>query len=208
MILYLVYFNFERVNIMNWIEDIKNYKPYNEQEAKDKDLILKCINLHDDILTRENTIAHITSSGYIVNKSRTKVLMIYHNIYKSWAWTGGHADGDADLHYVAQKEVMEESGLTHVKFLLDEPFSIEILSVDGHMKKGHYVSTHLHLNVTYLMEADPKDAVQNRPEENSAVAWIRVDQIAEKSTEPWFVEHVYAKLCEKMQVKFRARLSD
>ena len=48
---------------MNWIEDIKNYKPYNEQEAKDKDLILKCINLHDDILTRENTIAHITSSG-------------------------------------------------------------------------------------------------------------------------------------------------
>ena len=41
---------------------------------------------------------------------------------------------------------MEESGLTHVKFLSDEPFSIEILSVDGHMKKGHYVS-HLHLNV-------------------------------------------------------------
>ena len=80
MILYLVYFNFERVNIMNWIEDIKNYKPYNEQEAKDKDLILKCINLHDDILTRENTIAHITSSGYIVNKSRTKVLMIYHKL--------------------------------------------------------------------------------------------------------------------------------
>ena len=76
------------------------------------------------------------------------------------------------------------------------------------MKKGHYVSTHLHLNVTYLMEADPKDAVQNRPEENSAVAWIRVDQIAEKSTEPWFVEHVYAKLCEKMQVKFRERLSN
>lgn len=134
--------------------------------------------------------------------------MAYHNIYHSWAWLGGHADGDADLHYVAQKEVMEESGLTHVKFLLDEPFSIEILSVDGHMKKGHYVSTHLHLNVTYLMEADPKDAVQNRPEENSAVAWIRVDQIAEKSTEPWFVEHVYAKLCEKMQVKFRGRLSN
>ena len=40
MILYLVYFNFERVNIMNWIEDIKNYKPYNEQEAKDKDLMV------------------------------------------------------------------------------------------------------------------------------------------------------------------------
>ena len=66
---------------MDWIKDIENYEPYNEQEIKDKDLILKCIKLHDDILTRENTIAHITSSGYIVNKSRTKVLMIYHKIY-------------------------------------------------------------------------------------------------------------------------------
>ena len=98
--------------------------------------------------------------------------------------------------------------MTNIKVLLDEPFSIEILSLDGNIKKGNYVSTNLHLNVTYLMEADPKDAVQNRPEENSAVAWIRVDQIAEKSTEPWFVEHVYAKLCEKMQVKFRERLSN
>ena len=103
---------------------------------------------------------------------------------------------------------MVVSGFTHVKFLSDEPFSIEILSVAGHMYKGHYVFTHFHLNVTYLMEADPEDAVQNSPEENSAVAWIYVDQIAEKSTEPWFVEHVYAKLCEKMQVKFRGRLSD
>ena len=45
---------------MDWIKDIENYEPYNEQEIKDKDLILKCIKLHDDILTRENTIAHIT----------------------------------------------------------------------------------------------------------------------------------------------------
>ena len=34
---------------MNWIENIKNYEPYNEQELKDKDLILKFINLHNDV---------------------------------------------------------------------------------------------------------------------------------------------------------------
>ena len=142
MILYLVYFNFERVNIMNWIEDIKNYKPYNEQEAKDKDLILKCINLHDDILTRENTIAHITSSGYIVNKSRTKVLMIYHNIYKSWAWTGGHADGDSDLLHVAIKEAKEETGLKNVTPVMTNILGLDVLNVNGHIKKGKYVSSH------------------------------------------------------------------
>ena len=193
---------------MSLKEDLLAYQPFNEQEEKDREVMLALLDNQPDIFERKNRVAHFTASAWLVNQAHDKVLMIYHNIYHSWAWLGGHADGDADLHHVAQKEVMEESGLTHVKFLLDEPFSIEILSVDGHMKKGHYVSTHLHLNVTYLMEADPKDAVQNRPEENSAVAWIRVDQIAEKSTEPWFVEHVYAKLCEKMQVKFRGRLSD
>lgn len=176
--------------------------PFNEQEEHDKAILLKWFESGSDILTRENEIAHLTASAWVVSLDKKSVLMAYHNIYNSWAWLGGHADGDADLHHVAQKEVMEESGLTRVKFLSDEPFSIEILSVDGHMKKGHYVSTHLHLNVTYLMEADPADAVQNRPEENSAVTWIGVDQIAEKSTEPWFVEHVYAKLCEKIQIKF------
>ena len=28
--------------------------------------------------------------------TRTKVLMCYHNIYDSWSWLGGHADGDRE----------------------------------------------------------------------------------------------------------------
>ncbi len=180
-------------------QQIQKFTPFNEQEERDKAILVKWFESGMDILTRENEVAHLTASAWVVSPDRKRVLMAYHNIYHSWAWLGGHADGDADLHHVAKKEVMEESGVAHVKFLSDEPFSIEILSVDGHVKKGRYVSTHLHLNVTYLMEADPAEAVQNRPEENSAVAWIPVGQIAEKSTEPWFVEHVYAKLCEKVK---------
>ena len=133
-------------------QQIQKFMPFNEQEEHDKAILLKWLESGSDILTRENEIAHLTASAWVVSPDKKSVLMAYHNIYHSWAWLGGHADGDADLHRVAQKEVMEESGLTHVKFLSDEPFSIEILSVDGHVKKGHYVSTHLHLNVTYLME--------------------------------------------------------
>ena len=51
------------------------------------------------------------------------------------------------------------------------------------MKRGKYVTTHLHLNVTYLMEADPVQEIRCKPDENSAVGWIPVEQIAEKSTE-------------------------
>ena len=34
---------FFEVKNMNYIEEIKKYKPYNIQEKKDKELILKCI---------------------------------------------------------------------------------------------------------------------------------------------------------------------
>ena len=132
---------------MDWIKDIENYEPYNEQEIKDKDLILKCIKLHDDILTRENTIAHITSSGYIVNKSRTKVLMIYHKIYKSWAWTGGHADGDSNLLHVAIKEAKEETGLKNVTPITENILGLDVLNVNGHVKKKVNI---FHLTYIYL----------------------------------------------------------
>ena len=199
MILYLVYFHFESVNNMNWIEDIKNYKPYNEQEAKDKDLILKCINLHDDILTRENTIAHITSSGYIVNKSRTKVLMIYHNIYKSWAWTGGHADGDSDLLHVAIKEAKEETGLKNVTPVMTNILGLDVLNVNGHIKKGKYVSSHLHLSVAYLLEANEEDKLIVNEEETSGVKWLPINELDIHCNEPYIINTVYSKFNKKIK---------
>lgn len=184
---------------MNWIEDIKNYKPYNEQESKDKDLILKCINLHDDILTRENTIAHITSSGYIVNKSRTKVLMIYHNIYKSWAWTGGHADGDCDLLHVAIKEAKEETGLKNVTPVMDGILGLDVLNVNGHIKKGKYVSSHLHLSVAYLLEANEEDELTINEEETSGVKWLPINELDILCNEPYIVNTVYSKFNKKIK---------
>ena len=139
-------------------QQIQKFMPFNEQEEHDKAILLKWFESGSDILTRENEIAHLTASAWVVSPDKKSVLMAYHNIYHSWAWLGGHADGDADLHHVAQKEVMEESGLTHVKFLLDEPFSIEILSVDGHIKKGNYVCTHLHLKCSVFVRIFPYSA--------------------------------------------------
>ena len=124
---------------------------------------------------------------------------VYHNIYNSWSWLGGHADGETDLLAVALREVKEEAGISHVSPVSEEIFSLESLTVDGHVKKGKYVSSHLHLNVTYLLEADSEEAVSIKADENSGVAWFSPEEALKKSTEPWFVEHVYSKLIEKMK---------
>ena len=181
-------------------KQIEEYQPFNEQEEKDKEEILRQICASKSILTRENKNAHFTVSAWIVNKDRRKVLMAYHNIYQSWAWLGGHADGNADLKHVILKEIEEESGLTDVRFVSEDIFSLEILTVAGHEKKGEYVSSHLHLNVTYLLEAGMETPIRIKEDENSQIGWISVDEISKKSTEKWFVDRIYSKLCEKVKI--------
>ena len=182
---------------MDWINMIKMYTPYNEQEQKDKGAILKYIQHFDDVLTRDNEIAHITSSGFIVNKDRTKVLMAHHNIYNSWAWTGGHADGEEDLLHVALEEAKEETGVANPRPVTTDIFSIDILPVLGHVKRGEYVSAHLHLSVAYLLEADEDEILKVKRDENSGVKWIPINEINIHSNEP-YMQKVYGKLIDKM----------
>ena len=109
--------SFKRIKTDKLKENLEKFVPYNEQEETDKRIMLKYLKDFDDVLTRQNEYGHFTSSAFILNKERTKLLMIYHKIYNSWAWTGGHSDGDNDLLYVAMKEAKEETGI-NVEFLL------------------------------------------------------------------------------------------
>ena len=133
---------------MKIVEEIKKYRPCNEQEQRDKAVILAFLENNEDAFLRSNLLAHMTASSWIVNPERTKTLMVYHNIYDSWSWTGGHADGETDLLAVALREAREETGIAHVRPVSPEIFSLEVLTVDGHEKRGAYVPSHLHMNVT------------------------------------------------------------
>ena len=183
---------------MNLISQIENYIPFNRQEEQDKKEMLRRLRSGEELYTRENASAHLTASAWVVSPDRKKVLMAYHNLYDSWAWLGGHADGERDLLGVALREVREESGLTDVQPVFRDIYSLEILTVDGHEKRGKYVSSHLHLNVTYLLEADPASPVRCKPDENSRVGWFALEDALAASTEPWFRERIYSKLNAKL----------
>ena len=92
---------------MNLKQQLINYQCFNMQEENDRKQILYYLDHDINILTRDNEQAHLTVSAWILNSEHNKVLMAYHNLYHSWAWLGGHADGNDDLIAVAYKEIKE-----------------------------------------------------------------------------------------------------
>lgn len=182
---------------MRVTDEIRNYVPGCEQEAHDQAQMLRFLCEHPDALDRTCLAGHVTASAWVVNPARTKVLMAYHRIYDSWAWLGGHADGEEDLRAVALREAQEESGILHARLASEEILSIETLTVDGHVKRGEWVPSHLHFNVTFLVEADEDEALRACEAENKAVRWFAFDDAMRASTEPWMVQHVYRKLAAR-----------
>lgn len=181
---------------MGLAEDVMAYQPVNEQEHVDRELILGRL-AHDPHVADRSSLAHLTTSAWTVDAAGERVLLCYHNIYDSWSWVGGHADGELDLAAVAARELAEETGVTRAR-LVDAGAggiaSLEVLTVDGHVKRGHYVGSHLHLNVTYLFVADSSLALRKKPDENSDVRWVALDEVFALSSEPWMCERVYEKL--------------
>lgn len=183
---------------MKYIKQIKEFIPLGEQEKKDKEATLKYIEDFEDILTRDNELVHMTASAFIVNKERTKALMVHHNIFNSWSFAGGHADGKEDLLEIALSEVREETGITNPIPVSENIISIDILPVLGHFKNNRYISAHLHISVSYLFEADENEKLYIKADENSDVRWLPIDEINNYSNEV-HMKKVYAKIISKIK---------
>lgn len=228
-------------------DQIATFQPFNEQESQDKYLLLRALDTDPHCFER-SAQAHFTCSIWVVDPACSKTLMVYHNIYKSWSWIGGHADGECDLAAVALRELEEETGVANARIVSaedlcsfdswvdvfqrggsqecslqkcnletpnhqDQPpqailrqnnspiFSLEVLTVDGHEKKGCYVSSHLHLNVTYLAVADLNNSLRVKSDENSGVKWVPLDEAISFSDEPWIRDRIYRKLIKKLRAK-------
>ncbi len=162
---------------MNYIDEIKSFLPRNIEEEIEKNVALDFILKNENVLLRDNKIAHMSSSGIILNKDLTKMLMIYHNIYDTWGWTGGHTDGNPSLSHVAYQEALEETNIEKLEFFTKKIYSIDILPVSEHYKNNKYISSHLHINVVYVFIANEELMIKPKLDENKDVKWFDIKDI-------------------------------
>lgn len=185
---------------------LRSCTPQNPQEKEDLQVMLQACELHPDVLSRSCEDGHFTASAWICDREHKRVLLVYHRIFDSWAWTGGHADGDPDLLRVALREAEEETGLRKFQLLNTDvlsgdekpPISLEILKVKAHRRRGLFVPAHLHYNLTWLLEADATTPLRIKEDENSGVAWFLLDEVCAHCSEPQ-MQPIYAKLNARLR---------
>ena len=181
-------------------EQIESYIPYNEQEDIDKKVFLSFIDSFDDVLTRENTYGHLTSSAFVVNEDLSKALILHHNIFNGFIYSGGHADGEFDLYSVAVREVFEETGLEVFPLIDNNIFAIQSLPIKGHIKKGKYVPAHIHYDILYLLVAKniDMDKIRVLESENSQVKWCNLEDTYNEEAVEW-IRPINEKIVKKIR---------
>ncbi len=188
----------KKTNILpDWRKTLCAFRPGDAREEEELRIMLRLLEREGDgLLTRENGYAHFTASSVILSPDHTKTLMAFHRIYRSWAWTGGHADGVRFPEEVARKEAREETGINDLALIGGGAMSVEILPVWAHVRRGKMVGSHLHLNVSYLFEADDRLPLRSAPQENTAVAWLPVERLETCVSEPDMLP-VYERLINR-----------
>ena len=193
---------------MNIQMQIQEFQPRTKLQKQSKEKMIQELEAHGTKLyERQSLHGHMTASAIILNPNLDKTLMIYHNIYKSFGWTGGHSDGNQDLYQVAYTEAMEETGIKTLYPVNLRPISVEALPVAQHIKKGKIVEAHEHYNVTYGFICSEKDTLKIKPDENSDVQWLEINLLdqycSEKEMLPIYMDniaHIRQLMEEKSQI--------
>lgn len=181
----------------DWVESILQYNPLAEEEKIDKNIFISFVEQYGTEVLNRSCPEHVTVSSIILNPQMDAMLMVYHNIYDSYSWTGGHADGSLNFLEKALEEAKEETGAEIIY-----PYSSAILSLDrlpviAHVKRGKEVAAHHHLNIAYGFIASDCQELKVKPDENSDVRWIGLDNWKDHCKEPHMIP-VYDKIIRRM----------
>lgn len=134
---------------------------------------------------------HFAVSGFVVNPSATKLLMVHHKKLNAWVIPGGHLEPNELPHEGAQREIKEETGVFAVvkngsvmetsssekETQLPCPFLVlqEFIPEKGD-KPAHY-----HVDLVYVCVAE-EAALSKQEAEVNDVKWMTWDEVLATNT--------------------------
>ncbi len=164
---------------MDRLSLIRSLQSFATDFTDEKKFITAFIKLlqHADAFQRTHLPGHITGSSWIVNKEKTKTLLVHHAKLNKWLQPGGHADGDENVLRVALREAEEETGLKNLK-----SFSV-IFDLDIHLIPTRKdFPEHFHYDIRFLVEGDETEKIVVS-EESHDVQWVLLSELEKFNSE-------------------------
>lgn len=173
--------NFVEKDIMHRDHLLYQLENYLNRYPNESDMLLRYLSFvkaNEDCFERSLQMGHVTGSAWVVNGAGTHTLLTHHKKLNKWLQLGGHADGDADVLWVAKREVAEESGIVDVVQVGDGIFDVDIHLIPARKNEPE----HNHYDVRYALQVTgDEDYVVS--DESHDLAWIEIDRLSEKTQE-------------------------
>lgn len=120
---------------------------------------------------------HFTGSMLVMNKDKTRLLLMHHIKLGTWQQFGGHADGDSDIRSVAVREFEEEAGISES----DAEISQEILNIDIQLIPARKDEPeHYHYDVSFLALVDDDVVFEKQETEVQDIKWFDLSEVMEQ----------------------------
>ncbi|HEY6909924.1 MAG TPA: NUDIX hydrolase [Myxococcales bacterium] len=144
----------DRPDWSHFLAQLDAHRAADEKEARDVAFIRDFVARHPkDAHLRSQQEGHLTGSGFVLDASRSRVLLLHHKKLGRWLQPGGHGEGETDPRRIALREIEEETGLRRGE-LTPIP-DLRILDVDVHAIPARPAEpAHLHLDLRYGFVAD------------------------------------------------------
>ncbi|MEQ9290473.1 MAG: NUDIX hydrolase [Cyclobacteriaceae bacterium] len=153
------------------LEQLSNYSSEYSEELSFVPRFLSLLQA-PNCFERSLLTGHITASAWVTDGNLETALLMHHMKLDRWLQPGGHADGDENTLDVAQKELMEETGLQTFHLANDGIFDLDIHTIP--LRKN--IPEHDHYDIRYHFIAEkPSEIVGNN--ESLGLKWIKMDEI-------------------------------
>ncbi len=155
---------------MELVSILQQYQPFDSDEADCVQQMMTFLQGNSEAYGRSSN-GHITAGGFVVDNCG-QVLLNHHKKLNIWLQIGGHCDGDSCVASVAQREVLEETGLQFDSIEDIDIFNVAVFDVPANTKYNE--PAHKHYDVNYLFVAHSKEFVLSS--ESIELQWVSIDR--------------------------------